>query len=378
MTANPGQWVQRGNQRINNMTGEFQTLTGGNWTTDPQFTNGTNETLQNMYGFMKAPNGTSDYRTWALQNGWKEPSRNSGMTLGEALLKMGGMAFGAGALDGLGAGNDIASLMDMNAGAGALSTATGANGMGALDWLNADGSLNLSDLAAQDYADFGVDGVQALGDSLNYSNLSSLASAAGTSPGTLLETIKQYGGNIKSALSALGMTTGDAMKAIGALGSSVLGYMGSTAQTNALNAQSDKYMAMGQPYRDKLAALYADPSSFLKDPSVTTSVDQGTNALMRSLSTQGNPWGSGNALTQGQDYATKNLYSQLGAEKDRLAGFGGLTAYNNAAPQAATNAIQSSGNAYNAIGSGIGNIFSPPETAAQQMSSLRKLLGGGY
>ena len=198
-------------------------------------------------------------------------------------------------------------------------------------------------------------------------------------PSSLLSQAKSLlstGKDVASVASMLGLTSSDLTKALGSIGSSALGYLGSTAQTNALNAQADKYSAMGAPYRDKLASLYADPSKFLSDPSVTTSVDQGTNSLMRSLSTQGNPWGSGNALQQGQDYATKGLYGQLGAEKDRLAGFGGLTQYNAAAPQASTNAIASSGNAYNAIGSGIGNIFNPPQTAAQQMTALAQAMKG--
>lgn len=188
------------------------------------------------------------------------------------------------------------------------------------------------------------------------------------------------GTTAQTALKALGLTTSnggvDWGKLLGAGLSSGLGAYASNKQTNALADLSNKYMEMGAPYRAKLASLYADPSSFLKDPSVTASVDQGTNALMRSLSTQGNPFGSGNALQQGQDYATKGLYSQLGAEKDRLAGFGGLTAYNAAAPQAATNSIASSGNVYNAIGSGLGNIFNPPQTAAQQLTALQKALNG--
>ena len=172
-------------------------------------------------------------------------------------------------------------------------------------------------------------------------------------------------------------TAADWASIAGSLAGAGLGAYGSSQQTNALKEQSDKYMAMGAPYRDKLASLYADPSKFLTSPEVQTPVQQGTNALMRSLSTSGNPWGSGNALQQGQSYASDQLFGKLGQEKDRLAGFGGLSSYNQAAPQAATNSIASNAGVYNAAGAALGNIFNPPETAAQQMTALQRALGGG-
>lgn len=103
MAANPASWVQRGDIRVNNQTSEAQKLVNGQWT-DLGYSPYTNEALQNSYGVMKSPDGTdpSQYRQWALDNGWKEPQRNAGMTLGEALLMMGGAAVGAGALNGLG------------------------------------------------------------------------------------------------------------------------------------------------------------------------------------------------------------------------------------------------------------------------------------
>jgi hypothetical protein len=102
----------------------------------------------------------------------------------------------------------------------------------------------------------------------------------------------------------------------------------------------------------------------------------GTTNLMRSLSTQGNPFGSGNALQQGQSYASDQLFSRLGQEKDRLAGFGGLSSYNQAAPSAASNAIQSGSNAWNSVGYGVNNIFNPPQTTAQTMADFFRMAGG--
>lgn len=164
---------------------------------------------------------------------------------------------------------------------------------------------------------------------------------------------------------------------VGAGLSALLGYKASQDQTKALTDQANRFAEMGAPYRQKLSDLYANPDSFLRSEAVQRPVQQGTDMLMRSLSTQGNPWGSGNALQQGQDYATNKLAGLLGQEKDRLAGFGGLSSYNQAAPQASNEAIKSSANAWNALGSGAANIFNPPETQAQTMANWAKIMRGG-
>ena len=153
-----------------------------------------------------------------------------------------------------------------------------------------------------------------------------------------------------------------------------LGALASSNQTDKLTALSDKYSAMGQPYRDKLSALYADPSTFLNSDAVRIPVQQGTDMLARSLSTRGNPTGSGNALTELQKYSSGQLFDRLGQEKDRLAGFGGLSAYSGAAPQAATNAINSSANTYNAIGAGAADIFNPKQQTS--LADLMRLMKG--
>lgn len=144
MSAAPSQWIQRGNLRMDNATGALEQLANGAWSPyagsgyDPSG-NGSNERLQMMYGFNKAPSemDPSQYMNWAVQNGWNEPSRSDGMTLGEALLMMGGAAIGAGALNGLG-------------GAGAA-TAAASPGSLAAEWAALEGTPTLvmgGDLAA--------------------------------------------------------------------------------------------------------------------------------------------------------------------------------------------------------------------------------------
>jgi hypothetical protein len=167
------------------------------------------------------------------------------------------------------------------------------------------------------------------------------------------------------------------VKTLGSLGAAGLGAYASNKQTNALEDMTKRYEGYGAPYRQKLSDLYANPDGFLNSKEVQTPVQMGTTNLMRSLSTQGNPFGSGNALQQGQSYASDQLFSRLGQEKDRLAGYGGLSSYNAAAPQANTNAINSSSNAWNAAGAGLNNIFNPPKTQAQTMADFFKMANGG-
>lgn len=167
----------------------------------------------------------------------------------------------------------------------------------------------------------------------------------------------------------------DVMRTLGNLGAAGLGAYASNEQTGALEDMAARYEGYGAPYRQKLSDLYADPTSFLSSKEVQTPVDLGTQSLMRSLSTQGNPFGSGNALQQGQSYASDQLFSRLGQEKDRLAGFGGLASYNAAAPAAATNAISSGQGPYIGAAKAMGDIFNPPQTPAQQAAEWMKVMG---
>jgi hypothetical protein len=160
---------------------------------------------------------------------------------------------------------------------------------------------------------------------------------------------------------------------IAALGPSILGVIGSGQQTAAYERLANQYAGYGAPYRQRLADLYADPSSFLKSPEVTGPVQQASDIAAHSLSTGGNPIASGNSLQQLQDYSANQLFGRLGDEKNRLANFGGLSTFNSAAPGAATSAINSNAGAFNSAGAGLANIFNPPQTIAQQMADFARL-----
>lgn len=140
----------------------------------------------------------------------------------------------------------------------------------------------------------------------------------------------------------------------------LLGAIGAGAQAEDFEDLSHQYQQMGEPYRSRLSQLYANPEAFLNSPEVRQPIQQGTDMLARSLSVKGNPAGSGNALQELQNYASTQLFNRLGQEKDRLGGFGGLTAYNQAAPQAASNALSAQGNIYSNLGGATADIFNPP------------------
>jgi hypothetical protein len=135
-------------------------------------------------------------------------------------------------------------------------------------------------------------------------------------------------------------------------GAAALGYLGADKQADAMGDLADRYMAMGEPYRQKLAEISADPSVFYDSPTAT----KATDAVLRRLSVGGNPAGNPYA----QALTIDALYDQYGRERDRLAGFGGLTQYNAAAPGASASAIGAEANKYNAIGAGLADYFNPP------------------
>ena len=180
------------------------------------------------------------------------------------------------------------------------------------------------------------------------------SSTGGTSP-----TTTTGGGTALGRILSGNGTLDDYLSVLGQAAPAALGALGADRMADLYKEQSDRYFNMGAPYRSRLEATYADPSAYLTSPEVTVPVQQGTDALARALSVQGNPAGSGTALHELQNYASNQLFGRLGQERDRLAGFGGMTAYNSAAPGAANNAIGAQRGIYDAIGAGAADVFNP-------------------
>lgn len=304
---------------------------------------------------------------------------------GNMLAGLGEAGAAAGGAEALAAGDAMAGLIpaeELGAWTGAAGAA-GTAGSGAMDFSNLGDLWNYGDTAGGST----LSDLQAAADQFGWSDLASPGTTAGANAdiggtswlSTLWEQAKAN--PLSTAGQVFKSVTGssdsaDWMKMLGSLGAAGLGAYASNQQTSALEDMAKRYEGYGAPYRQKLSDLYANPDSFLQSNEVQKPVQQGTDMLMRSLSMQGNPFGSGNALQQGQSYASDQLFGKLGQEKDRLAGFGGLASYNAAAPTASTSAIGSSANTYNAIGSGLGNIFNPPKTESQTMADFIKALRG--
>ena len=168
------------------------------------------------------------------------------------------------------------------------------------------------------------------------------------------------GGQIASGLgSSLTQQTGDSQSLMGLLGKlspSLLGMYASNQQANKLSELAQKYQDFGAPYRQKLAEISADPNAFYN----SEGAQKATDTVLRKLSIGGNPAGSANK----QALTIDSLYDQYGKERDRLAGFGGLTNYNQAAPQLETQAIGANANMWNAAGAGLNDIFNPKTSLA--------------
>jgi hypothetical protein len=151
----------------------------------------------------------------------------------------------------------------------------------------------------------------------------------------------------------------------------LLGAFGAASQAEDYEDLANQYMNMGAPYRSRLEQLYGNPQSFLNSPEVRVPIQQGTDMLARSLSVKGNPAGSGNALQELQNYASNQLFGRLGEEKNRLANYGGLSRFAEAAPGAATGAIGAQKGVYDALGAGAADIFNPPRRyTLQDLMSL--------
>jgi len=153
----------------------------------------------------------------------------------------------------------------------------------------------------------------------------------------------------------------------------LLGIAGANEASDKQDALSREYMAMGAPYRGKLAELYNNPEAYLATQrgDIEKNVQRGTDIMSRSLSMGGNPVGSGNALQQLQSYASEGmdnqLYGRLNAERQNMANFGGLSQFNSAAPQAGQNAIDAGSkvyDAYGAAGSTLNDIFGTKKKTA--------------
>ena len=190
------------------------------------------------------------------------------------------------------------------------------------------------------------------------------ATTGGTGAGTAAT-----GTALSRILDGSSQGSGDYLSVAGQVLPAALSAYGSYQQSQDMQDLAKRYEGYGAPYRQTLADISQDPNKFYESPTAT----KATDAILRRLSVAGNPAGNPYSQALGVDA----LYKEYGAERDRLAGFGGLTQYNSAAPGAAAGAINAQGSIYSDLGYGLGNVLSPKPTLAQQLAQY-KAAGGTY
>ena len=162
---------------------------------------------------------------------------------------------------------------------------------------------------------------------------------------------------------------------IGKLLATGLGGIGASQQASASSDLAKQFMDLGKPYRDSLASLEANPASYYQSPEVQGALQQGSDALARSLSAKvGNPILNPTALQEMQNYSTNGLLGQLNQRRSFLANAGGLGV--GQAAQLGSNATQASGGVYNALGAGLGTVFGNQKDYASELLDILKNRGG--
>ncbi len=173
-------------------------------------------------------------------------------------------------------------------------------------------------------------------------------------------------------------TSDDYIKALGGLGSAALGYLGSEAQSNAASGVADKYLALGQPYREKLSASYAPGFSLGNEPGYQDAIDQTMQSYLRKASTGGNPFENPGVSNEALKYVTAGTaLPQLNTYRSQLGSFGQLGV--NTAGTADLGAASQAGGPYDALGYGLSQLTQPNNNQLQDLLSqyMRLNSGGG-
>lgn len=297
---------------------------------------------------------------------------------------LGGLGSSAGALGGPGAGGAMSALESglgayTNFGAGtAGAVGGGAGALGGLDALEAGlgAYTNLGSPVAGGVGALGGPGTGGAMDALE----AGLTSGASTPAGTLLPAATGTGtaSQAGSALSRIlggNASTQDYLSLAGQLGSLGLGVYGANQQANATSDLYDRFFSLGAPYRQSLAALEANPQGFYQSPMVQGALQQGSDALSRSLSAKvGNPILNPTALQEMQNYTTRGLLDAYNNRFSQLASAGQLGVSQSAGLGSQAAASQSG--VPNALGAGLSSVFGKEQDYAQQVFDLLKNRSG--
>lgn len=288
------------------------------------------------------------------------------LPFGESGVLAGEGAIGAGAGAASGAAGGAGTLPFGESGVLAGEAGTGAAGAAGLGGAGGSGLTDaqmqaLIQEAQQNIATGAVGGGvgNAAGGSASFLNqIQSFLSGGGTGSG--INTPPGTGSALQRILSGNGSAS-DYASVLGQAAPGLISAFGNYSMANKQNALAQQYLGMGAPYRDQLANITNNPASFYNSANAQELATQ----LGRRYSVGGNPAGSPFAQAQ----IMGGLNSAYGAERDRLAGYGGLSNFNAAAPGAQGGALTTQAQAISNIGSAVANVVNP-----QQISSLETLL----
>lgn len=186
------------------------------------------------------------------------------------------------------------------------------------------------------------------------------------------------GGTIKDIVklgkSASGLfgSGGPSNGTLGSLIGAGLGAYGASTQADAYSELAGRYEGYGAPSRARYEASYAPGFTMENDPGYKDALNQSAKGTLHGLSAQGNPADSPNAWAASlSDLFQKSAYPALQNYRTTNSNAGGISSLQNTAPELQAKAIGSNSNIFNAIGSGVSNVFNPPQTLAEQLAALK-------
>jgi hypothetical protein len=212
-----------------------------------------------------------------------------------------------------------------------------------------------------------------------YENVGNVSSFGTTAP----QAFSTTGGGSSAAAGAAGgtalsrildgtATTADYLSIGGSLGTTALGVYGANRQAQSLRDLAGKYMEMGAPSRARYEGSFAPGFTMANDPGYTDALNQAAKGSLHGLSVNGNPADSPNAWNASlTDLYQKTAYPALQNYRGINANAGGLSSFAEAAPGAASSAINADAGKLNAIGAGAADIFNPPKSLAQILREAR-------
>ena len=170
-------------------------------------------------------------------------------------------------------------------------------------------------------------------------------------------------------------TAADWTSVLGNVAGAGLGAYASNQQAGKLEELAGKYFDLGAPSRGRYEASMTpgfDPSTI---PGYQGAVDNSMQAMLRKLSTQGNPFSNpGGLIEANKAVVAGTALPALQAYQGANAASGGFGTYNAAAPGATQASLGANNNFYNAIGGGIANLANPRSSLEDL---LRRYSGGG-